>query len=282
MSADKEMFNIHVSVTLPANLGLPKVSKIVLQSMSEDGLKWDVLQEIVLETDAAGKTIEFKVEKEMAVRVQGKYAFRVLAMQPMWGEKEWWRQNYVIEETSGTIQIDLTETGKGDTSATLTTALLSNFTQLSSGDGRNNSKFYCDDVVIADPQAKVLVYEKVPTIGECARKCTGECMFLQYTPSTKTCKNYTHTGLNNALVSKYFENTVSKPSTECWVRKVYMTNASARTCNKLSGFQQTVRGCAPGWTWGDFKGCEDACRNTANDKEQRAWTCRYCGCMCGN
>jgi len=146
MSADKEMLNIHVSVTLPANLGLPKVSKIVLQSMSEDGLKWDVLQEIVLETDAAGKTIEFKVEKEMAVRVQGKYAFRVLAMQPMWGEKEWWRQNYVIEETSGTIQIDLTETGKGDTSATLTTALLSNFTQLSSGDGRNNSKFYCDDV----------------------------------------------------------------------------------------------------------------------------------------
>lgn len=278
---ENEIFKIKVTVTLPNNLGIPKVTKLSLQSMEDNEKDWTTLEDKIV-PETGGGILVFEMNKEMPVRASGKYAFRLMSVQPMWGKTKWWEQNYKIDQNTGSLQIDLSEASTGTTTTKLTTTLLSNFTQLSSGDGRNDNKFYCDDIIVNSDDNKIVAHSNVKNAGECARKCSGECMFIQYIPSSKQCKTYSHTGINNALVQDYANKTISsKGGAECWVSKMYMKHASARTCNKLGGgFQQTVIGCAPGWKWGDFTGCDAECNATTSDDARRAWDCKYCDCKC--
>lgn len=275
--ASVEIFNFDITVKLPTNLGKPAVTFVKLQRI----LNHNVSETIdTKEVTSPGKNINFNIQKDIEIRPDGKYAFRIVGVQPIWGTKTWWSENYAIDKATGTLGVDMSRAGKGQTTAQLTTNLVSNYTKLISGKASNDARYYCDRVYIRHKGvSRRRVNNNVSSAGACADLCSSDtkCNFMQY--SNKQCILYMNAALDKLKVMRYASvDTSNLLPSACYVNNDFYKQLTTDSCT--GDYKTTTLGCAPGWTFGKFKGCETHCGQITKNDAQNVWTCKYCGCNC--
>jgi len=276
--AATELFNIVVKVVLPANLGKPPVNAVSFQRVLE-GNATETYESKPVQVGL--KEITFNLQKEVLIRDDGHYEFRVVAEQPIWGKKTWWSQKFVIDKTTGTLGVDMSTAGQGTAAATLQTNLLTNYTKLKSGNAVNDERYSCDDVHIPHPETAIRrVNLNVSSAGVCANICSKSpnCNFMQY-DGQQTCVTYEHATLNKIKVARYATAvTEGKAPVSCYVKNGFYKALTSSACE--APYKTTTLGCAPGWKWGVFGSCDEQCGKKSTNAELNAWKCRYCSCAC--
>lgn len=88
-----DLFQFRSTVNLPAKMGTPRVSYVQVQFRNNLLNAWQVIETRTL-TPSMNNVVLFEIATELPISNDGLYTFRVVAHQPVWGNRVWWTKTF--------------------------------------------------------------------------------------------------------------------------------------------------------------------------------------------